>query len=64
MSSLFRYVPSSGHLIIYNWEEQLSVKSFEVCSGTAVRCAKFIPQKEVSEGCCYVVNVQYVNLIF
>lgn len=36
----------SGHLIIYNWEEQLSVKTIEVCPNIVIRCAKFIPQKE------------------
>ena len=36
----------SGELMIYNWKEQLTVKTFEVCPNTVIRCAKFIPQKE------------------
>eukprot|EP00468_Gymnochlora_sp_CCMP2014_P011283 CAMPEP_0167764362 /NCGR_PEP_ID=MMETSP0110_2-20121227/13982_1 /TAXON_ID=629695 /ORGANISM="Gymnochlora sp., Strain CCMP2014" /LENGTH=997 /DNA_ID=CAMNT_0007651741 /DNA_START=35 /DNA_END=3028 /DNA_ORIENTATION=+ len=35
----------SGHVIIWNYETQSSVKSFEVCD-LPVRCAKFIAKKQ------------------
>lgn len=36
----------SGHLVIYNWDEQSTVRTIEASPNTAIRCARFIDRKQ------------------